>query len=304
MKPTPSSGGGQPPDDARPAREPADTALFRTADPKDLPALVRLENAAFTVDRFSRRVLLYLMTKARATFSVCESGGTIVGYFVVLLPGIPRLAGSIPWPSIRVTRGPDLAPVCCARRRRRQLSPMDGRSCASRCAPTTRPPSPSTGERDIARSDPSGAITRTAATPSAWRRRWPAANQPEFSRIPFYAQTLEFTCGAAALMMAMKALDPSQHLDRQLELRLWREANTIFMMAGHGGCGPVGLALAAQRRGSAHRSSSATRARCSSTWSAAPKSARSCNWSTRTSAARPGKSACRFRHRHRRESNC
>ena len=38
---------------------------------------------------------------------------------------------------------------------------------------------------------------------------------------------------------------------RALELQLWREANTIFMgpSGGHGGCGALGLALAAHRRG-------------------------------------------------------
>jgi hypothetical protein len=60
---------------------------------------------------------------------------------------------------------------------------------------------------------------------------------------------LEFTCGPAALIMAMKTLDPTLEPDRILELRLWREATTIFMTAGHGGCGPFGLALAAHRRG-------------------------------------------------------
>ncbi len=67
--------------------------------------------------------------------------------------------------------------------------------------------------------------------------------------VPYYAQTLEFTCGPAALMMAMKALRPGMALDRTLEMRLWREATTIFMTAGFGGCGPLGLALAARRRG-------------------------------------------------------
>jgi hypothetical protein len=33
------------------------------------------------------------------------------------------------------------------------------------------------------------------------------------------------------------------------ELELWREATTIFMTSGHGGCGPHGLALAAHARG-------------------------------------------------------
>lgn len=67
--------------------------------------------------------------------------------------------------------------------------------------------------------------------------------------VPYYAQTLEFTCGAAALAMALKALLPEIAMDRRLELRLWREATLIFMTSGLGGCGPFGLAGAALRRG-------------------------------------------------------
>ena len=33
------------------------------------------------------------------------------------------------------------------------------------------------------------------------------------------------------------------------ELNIWRESTTIYMTSGHGGCHPVGLALAAKRRG-------------------------------------------------------
>jgi len=42
-------------------------------------------------------------------------------------------------------------------------------------------------------------------------------------RVPYYAQTTDFTCGPAALMMAMGALEPDgpTPLDRKLELRLW-----------------------------------------------------------------------------------
>jgi hypothetical protein len=69
------------------------------------------------------------------------------------------------------------------------------------------------------------------------------------ARVPFYEQTLDFTCGASSLMMAMQALSPELSLDRTLELRIWREATTIFMTSGHGGCGPFGLALAAHARG-------------------------------------------------------
>lgn len=68
-------------------------------------------------------------------------------------------------------------------------------------------------------------------------------------RVQHYAQTLDFTCGACALLMAMSAVDPSTVLTQAAEIRLWREATTVFMAAGHGGCGPFGLARAALKRG-------------------------------------------------------
>jgi hypothetical protein len=67
--------------------------------------------------------------------------------------------------------------------------------------------------------------------------------------LPYYNQSLDFTCGPASLMMAMRALDKTQPIDRAHELQLWREANTVFMGKGHPGSGPYGLALAAWRRG-------------------------------------------------------
>lgn len=67
--------------------------------------------------------------------------------------------------------------------------------------------------------------------------------------VPHYAQTLDFTCGPSALMMVMKALDPTVEMSRALEMQLWREATTIFMGSGHGGSGALGLAVAAHRRG-------------------------------------------------------
>ena len=66
---------------------------------------------------------------------------------------------------------------------------------------------------------------------------------------PWYQQTTEFTCGPAALLMAMGSLDASTELTQSHELSLWREGTTIFMTSGHGGCHPFGLALAAHKRG-------------------------------------------------------
>ena len=77
--------------------------------------------------------------------------------------------------------------------------------------------------------------------------RWfPSPAQPQ---LPYVHQTTPFTCGPACLMMAMAGLDRHHGIDPDDELRIWREATTVFMTSGHGGCGPHGLALAAHGRG-------------------------------------------------------
>ncbi|MBB5207428.1 peptidase C39 family protein [Chiayiivirga flava] len=68
-------------------------------------------------------------------------------------------------------------------------------------------------------------------------------------RLRYPAQRLDFTCGASALMYAVARLVPTAGTGLQEEIGIWREANTVYMGAGHPGCGPYGLALAARRRG-------------------------------------------------------
>lgn len=65
----------------------------------------------------------------------------------------------------------------------------------------------------------------------------------------YYQQTTDFTCGPASLLMTLKTLNPNYPVTRNEELHIWREATTIFMTSGHGGCSPHGLALSAWRRG-------------------------------------------------------
>jgi len=68
--------------------------------------------------------------------------------------------------------------------------------------------------------------------------------------VPHYAQTLDFTCGPSSLLMVMKSLEPKSDFDRTLELRLWKEATTMYMGGPqHGGSSALGLALSADRRG-------------------------------------------------------
>ncbi|KGF67057.1 GCN5 family acetyltransferase [Hoeflea sp. BAL378] len=66
---------------------------------------------------------------------------------------------------------------------------------------------------------------------------------------PFYEQSTDFTCGSACLLMALARYRSSAFLDPVWEIRLWREATTVFMLAGPGGCEPFGLAMVARDHG-------------------------------------------------------
>lgn len=63
--------------------------------------------------------------------------------------------------------------------------------------------------------------------------------------VPFYRQTLDFSCGPACLIMAMKHFDPNLRASRELEIDIWREANLVEVY----GTSRFGLALSAWRRG-------------------------------------------------------
>ncbi|MFP5387489.1 MAG: GNAT family N-acetyltransferase/peptidase C39 family protein, partial [Bacteriovoracia bacterium] len=86
-------------------------------------------------------------------------------------------------------------------------------------------------------------------TALCFEKRIRTLNKPQRLQIPYYTQGTEFTCGPSSLMMAMKTFNPKYEMSLSNELQIWREATTIFMTSGHGGCGPHGLALSAWRRG-------------------------------------------------------
>jgi ribosomal protein S18 acetylase RimI-like enzyme len=85
---------------------------------------------------------------------------------------------------------------------------------------------------------------------AAWRlRKRFVGLDAHLLRVPYYAQTLEFTCGPAALMMAMRAVGWGGAYCQEEEVAIWREATTVYMLSGHGGTSAHGLAVAARRRG-------------------------------------------------------
>jgi hypothetical protein len=67
--------------------------------------------------------------------------------------------------------------------------------------------------------------------------------------VPYFEQSVDFTCGPCCLMMALAHFQPNFTPDSIMEIRLWREATTVFMMSGPGGCEPFGMAAVAHERG-------------------------------------------------------
>lgn len=221
----------------------------RPATLADLGALIAIEQRCFRLDRFSRRNFRHLLTRARAKTLVCEIDGRMAGYVMLLFRRGTPLARIY-----SIARDPDFrghgvgdvlldAAEQCALENGGLLMRLEVRkdNQASIAMFTKRGYRPF-GEYVGYYEDQQDALRfqkYLGAKP----------DNPALAQIPYYEQTLDFTCGPAALMMAMKALRPELELDRQLELQIWREANMVFMTSGPARCGPHGLALAAHKRG-------------------------------------------------------
>lgn len=222
--------------------------MIRPASRQDLDALVAIETAAFDIDRFSRRTFRYLLTRAHAETRVWEDAGRVLGYVVVLFhtgTSLARMYSLAVHPDAR-GRGLGRVLVEAAERLALDHGCISLRLEVRRDNPKAIALYEATGYRLFGtRKD----YYEDHMEALRYEKRLVPQLKAELAKVPYYRQTLDFTCGPASLMMAMKALDPGLPLSRHLELRLWRESTTVFMTSGHGGCGPYGLALAAYRMG-------------------------------------------------------
>lgn len=222
--------------------------MIRNATLDDLDRLVAIENRCFETDRLSRRNFRYMLTKGHATTLVDDRQGCVTGYGMVLFSDGTSLARLY---SIAVD--PDWQGHAIGRKlaEAAEESAIEQECVSMRLE--LRPDNQaalklyqSLGYRQF------GFIAdyyEDHADAIRLEKSLSPELQVELAKVPHYRQSLEFTCGPAALMMALGTLDPSLVLNRKLELRIWREATTIYMTSGHGGCGPYGLALAAYHRG-------------------------------------------------------
>lgn len=222
--------------------------MIRLATLDDLDALVELENRCFELDRLSRRNFRYMLTKARAATLVEDRQGILCGYVLVLFHAGTSLARMYSIAVDSNCRGEGVASALIEGAEAAALE----RGCVYmrlEVRPDNAGAMALYQKHGYRQFDVVGDYYEDHAEAYRFEKLMVPHLRPDMVRVPYYEQTLEFTCGPAAVMMAMRALTDSVEMSRQTEIRIWRESTTVFMTSGHGGCGAHGLALSAYHRG-------------------------------------------------------
>ena len=224
------------------------TVLIRNAQLTDIDALVVLETACFETDRLSRRSLKHWLAADHRALLVADVEKIVAGYILIIYHPGTRLARIY---SIAVSsqyRGLGLAKQLMAAGE--QAANEDGRLYLRLEVSVDNTPAIKLYEtqgyqkfgiyRDYYQDH------KDALRYQKRIRRY--RDTLQHRSVHWLRQTTPFTCGPAALMMAMHGINRAYQPSQEEEINLWREATTIFMTSGHGGCHPIGLALAAKRR--------------------------------------------------------
>ncbi|WP_240009534.1 GNAT family N-acetyltransferase/peptidase C39 family protein [Marinomonas algicola] len=236
---------------------------MRNAVTKELTELVQLENNAFESDRISRRSFRHALNSTNSTILVAvyqdegddhKEGALvradkIVGYALLHLHQGTRLARLYSIAVSEAVRGKGVAKMLLESCENEALSKnkiMLRLEVNEHNLPAIRLYE-KLGYRKFGHYD---AYYEDLSNALRMQKRIRHLSQERVSvALPWIQQGTPFTCGPASLQMGLTALIPSYKADPDDELQIWREATTIFMTSGHGGCHPMGLALAAKKRG-------------------------------------------------------
>lgn len=226
----------------------ANELAVRAAQSADLEGLVALENASFATDKLSRRSFRHWLSSDHRALLLAEWAGLVAGYILIIYHPGTRLARIYSLAVAPQLRGNGIAKTLMLAGE--QAAREDGRLYLRLEVSVDNAPAIRLYEalgfqkfglyRDYYQDH------KDALRYQKRIRRY--RDTPQHRSVHWLRQTTPFTCGPAALMMAMHALNKGYLPSREQEIELWREATTIFMTSGHGGCHPIGLALAAKRR--------------------------------------------------------
>lgn len=226
----------------------ANDLMVRPAQSADLEGLVALENASFATDKLSRRSFRHWLSSEHRALLLAEWAGLVAGYILIIYHPGTRLARIYSLAVAPQLRGNGIAKTLMLAGE--QAARDDGRLYLRLEVSVDNAPAirlyESLGFQKFGLYRDYYQDHKDALRYQKRIRRY--RDTPQHRSVHWLRQTTPFTCGPAALMMAMHALNKSYLPSREQEIELWREATTIFMTSGHGGCHPIGLALAAKRR--------------------------------------------------------
>jgi ribosomal protein S18 acetylase RimI-like enzyme len=222
---------------------------IRKARISDLAQLVNLENECFDYDQLSRRSFHWMIKHAHSIFQVIQYESELVGYGLVLINSGTSLARLYSICVKEAFQGLGLASKLLTQL---EILAAEDEDCAY-----LRLEVKQGNKSAIQLYEKLGYYKFTekenyyddGSTAYGYEKQIRKLKVTPKTNIPYHQQGTDFTCGPSCLMMAMKAFNPKVNLSLSTELQIWREATTIFMTSGHGGCGPHGLALSAWRRG-------------------------------------------------------
>ncbi len=221
----------------------------RQAELTDVAALWHIEQRCFAHDRLSRRRIRYYLDAPQAEMVVAVSDQQLLGYALLLVRRGTQLTRLYSIAVLPEARGQQVAQRLISELTKRALARGKrfmrlevSTANASAIRLYERLGFKQFGLYQDYYEDHSDALRMQKVL-------IPSPEDRVAEQYPWYRQTTEFTCGPASLMMAMTQLRPAMVMEQTLELAIWRRATTIFMTSGHGGCHPLGLALAALDHG-------------------------------------------------------
>ena len=228
------------------AHAPVVEVRVREAERGDIDALIDLEHRVFATDRLARRSLRRFLQSPTAEVIVAEHDDQLAGTAIVLfrprsliarlysIAVAPHMGGRGIAPMLLAAA--EAAAVARGCRAIRLEVHVTNHAAVSRYRKS--------GYREFGRIrgyyDDGGDALRFE------KRLVP--NLPAHTP-PYFHQTTEFTCGPACIMMALGWANSNFKPPPAFEFELWREATTIFMGSGPGGCEPYGMAVALKRHG-------------------------------------------------------
>jgi ribosomal protein S18 acetylase RimI-like enzyme len=222
---------------------------IRPAKIGDISALVELENKCFDYDQLGRRNFHWMIKNAHSIFLVIDYDKQLLGYGLVLINSGTSLARLYSICTLDEYQGHGLASKLIANLEQRASEDEDCAYLRLEVKSDNKPAIKLYEKLGYKKFTVKEHYYDDGRAAFCYEKRIRTIKHKPRLDVPYYQQKMDFTCGPSCLLMALKTFNPKYEFSLSNELQIWREATTIFMTQGHGGCGPHGLALSAWRRG-------------------------------------------------------